>query len=487
MKSSISKINPKITLKFLTTEKENQYFDRKSARIDTKEVARHISAFANASGGTLVIGVEDKGSLTGFTDVGSSKVDKFKRVPFDFLKSTPIIKTEVIDITNTKLKDDILLIYHIEPSVKRVIRTTSDDVYLRIGDQSRRLTHDEITNLEYDKGERHIEEELVERSSIADIDTKLLGEYKNIIKTNLSDKEVLEARGLLIDNKLTLAGILLFSKSPLKYYPNSRLRFLRYEGTEAKTGERINLTKDINIDGPIPKIIEESKNIISAHLRDFQTLASDGKFKIVPEYPEFAWFEGIVNALTHRDYSQRGEHIKVIMYDDRLEILSPGKLPNIVDINNMRYTRYSRNPIIARVLSEFGWVKELNEGVKRIYDEMENYFLKPPEYSEPNRNSVLLKLENNYIMRQIRGNEHMQKVLTEELWENLSVEEKDIIHYLYKEGKITTGKALEVLGRSAGYSRKLLNRLKELEILSWIGSSPQDPTQYYELNIDNSK
>ena len=102
MKSSISKINPKITLKFLTTEKENQYFDRESARIDTKEVARHISAFANASGGTLVIGIEDKGSLTGFTDIGFSKLDKFKRVPFDFLKSTPMIKFEEIEITNTK-------------------------------------------------------------------------------------------------------------------------------------------------------------------------------------------------------------------------------------------------------------------------------------------------------------------------------------------------------------------------------------------------
>lgn len=69
MKKSISKINPRITIQFLTTEKENQYFDRKSARIDIKEVAKHISAFANASGGTLVIGIEDKGSLTGFTDI----------------------------------------------------------------------------------------------------------------------------------------------------------------------------------------------------------------------------------------------------------------------------------------------------------------------------------------------------------------------------------------------------------------------------------
>lgn len=153
----------------------------------------------------------------------------------------------------------------------------------------------------------------------------------------------------------------------------------------------------------------------------------------------------------------------------------------------MRYTRYSRNPIIARILSEFGWVKELNEGVKRIYDEMENFFLKPPEDSEPNRNSVLLKLENNYIMRQIRGNEHMQKKLIEELWESLSAEEKEIIYYLYKEGKITTRKAVKLLGRSVGYSRKLLNRLKELEILIWRGSSQHDPTQYYELDIDNGK
>lgn len=487
MKNPISKLNPGITLQFLITEKENQYFDRKSARIDIKEVAKHIAAFANASGGTLAIGIENKGDLTGFADIGPSKIDKFKMVPFNYFKSAPIVKTEEITIKNIKLQDDILFIYHVEPSVKRVIRTTADEVYLRIGDQSKKLTHGKITNLEYDKGERHIEEEIVDRSSIGDIDTKLLEEYKSILKTNLSDKDVLEARGLLVDNRLTLAGMLLFSKSPLKFYPNSRLRFLRYEGTEAKTGQRINLIKDINVDGPIPEIIKKSKDIISANLRDFQTLGTDGKFKIVPEYPEFAWFEGIVNALTHRDYSQREEHIKVIMYDDRLEISSPGKLPNIVDINNMRHTRYSRNPVIARVLSEFGWVKELNEGVKRIYDEMEKFFLKPPEYSEPNRNSVLLKLENNYIMRQIRDNEHMQKVLTEKLWESFSGEEKRIISYLYKEGKITTGKAVRILSRSAGYSRNLLNRLRDFDIIVWRGSSTQDPTQYYELNIDNRK
>lgn len=173
------------------------------------------------------------------------------------------------------------------------------------------------------------------------------------------------------------------------------------------------------------------------------------------------------------------------MYDDRLEILSPGKLPNIVDIKNMKYTRYSRNPIMARILSEFGWVKELNEGVKRIFDEMERFFLKPPVYSEPNRNSVLLKLENNYIMRQIRNNERMENIFKDGLWEKLNDEEKAIIYFSYKEGKITTKQATSILNRSPGYSRGLLNKLRDIKVLNWKGSSTKDPTQYYELNISD--
>lgn len=94
-----------------------------------------------------------------------------------------------------------------------------------------------------------------------------------------------------------------------------------------------------------------------------------------------------------------GDHIRVSLYDDQLEIFSPGQLPNIVTLDNMLNTRYSRNPRIARVLSEFGWVKELNEGVKRLYDEMQMFFLKKPNYSEPNGNSILLVLENSITSR----------------------------------------------------------------------------------------
>lgn len=482
MKKRISKIDPIITMKYIKCAKENQYFDRKSARIDPKSIAKHLIAFANASGGILVIGVEDNGTITGFSKVGSHKIDEFKRISFDYCKTTPHVKWEEIRIINNNSEEDFIFIFHISPSTKRVIKGTSDDVYLRIGDQSKKLTHEQINNLEFDKGERYFEEEIVERSSIEDIDHEVLKMYKKAINTTLSDSEVLEGRGLLVGSRLTVAGVLLFTKNPSKFDPNARLRFLRYEGTKAQTGQRINLVKDINIDGPIPKIIQEAKKVVSSQLRDFQTLDISGKFKTVPEYPEFAWLEGMVNALTHRDYSQKGEHIKVIMYDDRLEILSPGNLPNIVDLKNMKYTRYSRNPIIARILSELGWVKELNEGVKRIYEEMEKFFLKAPEYSEPNANSVLLKLDNNYVMRQIRNNERMERLLEGGIWESLSEDEKAIIYLAYREDKLNTKLVTSALKRSPGYCRKLLNKLKDSEILVWRGSSSKDPTQYYELN-----
>lgn len=288
MIKSISEINPAITLKYIQTSKENQYFDRKSARKEPKEIVKHIIAFANANGGVLAIGVEDDGTVTGFNKIGTHKIDEFRRASYDLCKVMPSLIWEDVDITNNKGENDKILFCHIRPSTKRVLRNTSDEVFLRIGDQSKKLTHEQINNLEFDKGERYFEEEIVERSSEIDIDYDVLESYKAILDTKLSYKEILEGRGLLVDGKLTVAGVLLFSKNPSKFFPNARLRFLRYEGIKAQTGERINLVKDINIDGPIPTIIEETKEVISSQLRDFQTLDISGKFKTVPEYPEFA-------------------------------------------------------------------------------------------------------------------------------------------------------------------------------------------------------
>lgn len=158
-----------------------------------------------------------------------------------------------------------------------------------------------------------------------------------------------------------------------------------------------------------------------------------GRFHTVPEYPEFAWQEGIVNAVTHREYGLSGSYIKVSMYDDRLEIESPGKLPSIVTVSNIRETRYARNSRISRVLTDFGWVKELNEGVARIYKDMEAFFLDAPVYSEPGE-SVKLVLYNNIVMRTLRQKVHAAECIGPEIWDSLDSVEQVLLTYLVNHG-----------------------------------------------------
>lgn len=226
-------------------------------------------------------------------------------------------------------------------------------------------------------------------------------------------------------------------------------------------------------------MITKVRDFVRTQLREFQYLDNDGQFKTLPEYPEFAWFEGIVNAVTHRNYSIFGDYSRIMMFDDRLEIHSPGKLPNIVTVENIKHERFSRNPRIARTLTEFGWVREMNEGVKRIYSEMESYFLHEPKYTELG-NKVVLTLENNIVSRQLRVADRIHEDI--DSYTDLSEDEKVIVHYMYNSGqKMTTLRASELTGRSRRFSGKLLQRLVEQEVLEWHGTSRNDRNQYYTL------
>lgn len=434
-------------------------------------------AFSNANGGILAIGIEDNGKITGFNYDKANSINDFLYVPFSCCQVNLMIETEIIDVNGKQI-----LLFFIDSVENNVIKTSDNKVYLRIGDKSKLLTHNEITQLEYDKGDRSFEDLVIKDSSFDDVDIELLLKYKHILNTNLSLEEILESRSLMKEGHLTVAGVLLFSKYPTKFLPQARLRLLKYDGTKMETGRRLNLIKEINYEYAIPKIIEEVRQAINFQLREFQYLDKDGIFKIIPEYPEFAWFEGIVNSLTHRNYSIIGDYIRVSLYDDRLEIFSPGKLPNIVTLDNMKNTRYSRNPRIARVLSEFGWVKELNEGVKRIYDEMDGFYLNKPTYSEPNRNSVLLVLENSITSRTLRVEDRIQKNFDESVFNSLNEYEIKIIQFLMTNEKITSKIASSLTGKSSKTCITILKLLVDKDILKWHGNSNRDPTQYYSLN-----
>lgn len=262
---------------------------------------------------------------------------------------------------------------------------------------------------------------------------------------------------------------------------------LKIDGTQMQTGRRLNIVKDKDFDGPLPEVVEGARQLIASLLREFQVLGEDARFRTVPEYPEypeypeFAWFEGLVNAVAHRDYSIRGEYTRVVIFDDRLEITSPGILPNRVTLENMRTTRFARNPKICHVLASFKWVRELNEGVHRVYQEMEELGLPDPEFSEPSDFSVRLVLHNDIGKRVPYMSDSIGPKAAEErrTERTLSDAEVTALNLAESEGRVTTARLMQSVGVSRVTASSLLKRLVEKGRLVWHGTGQHDPNQYY--------
>ena len=251
-----------------------------------------------------------------------------------------------------------------------------------------------------------------------------------MIATSLDAHQLLSARRLAqqTDGKLILirAGILLFAKNPCFWFPRANVRLLRYEGTTAETGPRMNLTKDIRLELPLPKLLDEAFRIIGTQLREFTRLSKGGKFLTTPEYPAFAWQEAISNAVVHRAYNITGTDIQIKLFDDRIEVESPGKLPGLVRVDNMRRMHFSRNPLITRVMTEMEYTRELGEGVDRMILEMEQLGLEPPVFEEY-AFMVRTTLCNNLSARGLRLPAHAE--MTVEIAE-LNQRQRALLTYL---------------------------------------------------------
>ena len=481
-----SQCQPLLTIDYIIKEDENKLFDRKSSKVKPTDIAPIISAFANAEGGTVVIGVAEKTrEIEGIDGIGNDSINDLIAAPKDVCIPMPHYKEEFLDVINKQGKADRLLLLHIEPRPEQVVRTINNSTYLRVGDRTKELKGEDLRNLEYSKSVRHYEDECHPDASIEDLDKELLSIYREKLHAeDLSYEELLKARGFLKQqkgsNKLTNAAVLLFAKNIVQFYPNCRIRFVRYDGTKARTGVDINIIRDQSIELPVLRIIQAAKTFIGSQLREFTALDTvTGKFQIVPEYPEFAWLEGIVNAVTHREYAMSGRYILVSMYDDRLEIESPGKLPSVVTVDNIKETRYSRNPRIARLLTDFGWVRELNEGVKRIYSDMEKFFLDDPIYSEPEQ-SVRLVLKNNIVMRNLRRKDRAAEFVGEDIWSALDENDRHILVYMSEKREVTRLALQTHLKRSNGYITRRLARLIDIGIVRANGNT-HDPKRTYSI------
>ena len=166
-----SRVNPILTLRYITSEHENKYFDRKSADIKPSDISGLISAFANAEGGTIVIGISDKTmKIEGINSFGEDKINNIVNAPKDCCKPMPSYQEEYMEVVNVDGKPDRVLLLHIAASCDQVIRTTNDSTFLRIGDRSREIKGEDLKNLEYSKSTRHFEDECNMDALIEDLD-----------------------------------------------------------------------------------------------------------------------------------------------------------------------------------------------------------------------------------------------------------------------------------------------------------------------------
>lgn len=437
--------------------------------------------------GILVIGISDDGTLEGFENY-ENKDNEILSTLSNFLKTVPDIKSEKLNIINSNGKNDFILILFIETSYNSLIRNVRDEVYLRRGDSTIKLNDDEIQILKVDRPELSYEDQLVLESSISDIDEEMVNIYKE--KIGASDKnylDILRAKGFLKKAKngneyLTNAGVILFAKDPSVIFPCTRIRVIKYEGIYAKTGENLNTIKDESFRLPLYKAIIATQNFIRTQLREFSHLTTEGIFEKIPEYPEFAWIEGLTNAAIHRNYAMQGEHIKIFIFDDRMEIRSPGKLAGLVTLENMKNVRYARNPKISETMSQLGLVKELNEGVSRIYEEMEKFFLESPKYEISQGDILKLTLKNNYIMRDTRETETLRKNhKINDIWISLSPLQKDIIQYISNKGMVNTNDLIKYTDRSKPTILKILKEFEYMNLIEWVGTNEFDPKKKYRL------
>jgi len=377
---------------WLKSQPEGQFFERKSCydysgqhpkRRKAKEVAYDVaetlSAMANADGGTLALGIEDDGSPTG-VDYPQDRLRVILNAPRNLIR--PPLKARYLW---AELDGHKILVFEVDWSPE--VHQLADGRYLlRIGDKNVPFPASDIAAMKEGKKRRVTESRLVPEASLEALEPALFDELREKTGLHLSNEELLQRYRLveIRDGRyiLTLAALLLFARDPIRWHPACYVDFVKWEGTERQFGPSLNVIKRERIEAPLPKLIEQTFNTIWPHIRERQKLV-DLFFEERFEYPTFAWQEAIINAVAHRDYALEGTPIEVWLFDDRMEVRSPGELVEPVTIERLiRRERIhaSRNPRIVRVLTDWGYMRELGEGIPRMIEAMEREGLNPPEF-----------------------------------------------------------------------------------------------------------
>ncbi len=343
-------------------------------RLDNQDsFAAEMIAMSNSKGGMIVLGVKDKtGDIVGLDYDQLQRIgNQISTIANESIKPQIFISTEVVSIQRGEHLTKLLIVY-VDEGVGKPYKDKNGTIWVKQGGDKRKLTdNNEQVRLFQQSGLLYIDELIVPNTSIVDIKKEKVDDYVGrVLKdkdaiASINESQLLQNLNVLKNNNLTLGGLLFFAKDPQKYRPAFCIKAISFFGNSIG-GTDYRDSKDII--GTIPELFEEGMRFFKSNLSQIQ--AGQGFNSVgIPEISIIALEELLQNALVHRDYSKNSP-IRIMIFDDRIEIVSPGSLPNSLTIENIKMgNAVVRNNLIVTFCSKLMPYRGFGSGVRRALEQ----------------------------------------------------------------------------------------------------------------------
>ena len=401
--------------------------DNKKPRL-TKSICADIGealvSFANADGGAILIGVEDDGTITGIPH-SDEEIHIMLNSPH-----THVYHEQQLPLNNANklvLNNKTILYFSVNKGTTMIYQLPDGRCVRRRDKASMPASVNQIQFERQEIKSREYDSQYVDGAMVTDLDVRLLQGIADQYIKGLSIERYLQQIGLAeyAQNGLRLkrAALLLFATDIDRWHPRSQVRFLKVKGNTLEAGEKYNVVSDDTVKGNIFELVIKSWEHLRSYLAYKTEFGTNSQFEQKYIYPEDAVREAILNAIAHRDYSIANA-IEIYIFNDRMEIKSPGALISTLTIKNLyelEGSHESRNSLIARVLRENKLMRELGEGMKRIFGLMQEQELEKPElYSNGLWFRVTLSNKTIFSSKQLEWLQQFDKY-------NLTKNQKQII------------------------------------------------------------
>ncbi len=356
---------------------ESQTFERKSCYDKSKEppeplragkvsdfIAETLCAMANADGGALLVGQENLrengedggGEITG-VEYNMSSMRLLCDAPTRLIEP----RLDKVTVEQRRENDKILLLFQV-PSSPVSHHLTDGRCLLRV--DTKNAPFDSIKVAQLKQSQSPFERRPVVEATLTDLDSEALAWFAGRVGWKGSHLNLLDEYNLWDGKTLNRAALLLFAKKPLRWHDHPEIEMVRYFGTTRGLGKNYQASPPKRTKRPLVRLIEEAYAALEANL-EVRVELRDLFFENRADYPEFAWQEAIINAVGLRDYAITGAGTEIWMFDDHIDIRSPGVPPQPISVEDLRLAaqtaerglHLSRNPLIVRVLIDAGYMR----------------------------------------------------------------------------------------------------------------------------------